>query len=141
MSVSPALVCPVCHDVFSQPMILNPCSHTFCQNCIASLLTNQCPLCRSEIADYRLNLALNSLIGEILVPCKMDNFGCEYRGLPDDLISHSSKCVYEKLRKYIENTESRILSLETLVKVMLYIITLGTTFSNPKIISKPRKKS
>ncbi|CAN9514530.1 unnamed protein product [Ophioblennius macclurei] len=43
------LCCPVCHDVFQDPVLLS-CSHSFCKLCLHSwwtkMQTGQCPLCR-----------------------------------------------------------------------------------------------
>ncbi|XP_069391682.1 nuclear factor 7, brain-like [Paralichthys olivaceus] len=62
------LCCPVCHDVFRDPVILS-CSHSFCKDCVKSWWKDKevkdCPLCkrRSSKEEPPLNLALKNLCG------------------------------------------------------------------------------
>jgi len=71
-----ACECPVCQELCSQPRML-PCSHTFCQNCLAGCSTNsrgfsrllKCPLCRqlySQPAEGFSALPTNKLLSRIL---------------------------------------------------------------------------
>uniref|UniRef100_A0A4W6D5R2 Uncharacterized protein n=1 Tax=Lates calcarifer TaxID=8187 RepID=A0A4W6D5R2_LATCA len=43
------LCCPVCHDIFKDPVILS-CSHSFCKDCLQSWWreekTHECPVCK-----------------------------------------------------------------------------------------------
>ncbi|XP_037631049.1 nuclear factor 7, brain-like isoform X2 [Sebastes umbrosus] len=57
--------CPVCHDVFRDPVIL-PCSHSFCKDCLKNWWrekqTRECPICkRRSSMDPPVNLALKNL--------------------------------------------------------------------------------
>ncbi|XP_061578350.1 E3 ubiquitin-protein ligase TRIM35-like [Cololabis saira] len=60
------LWCPVCHDIFRDPVILS-CSHSFCRACIQSWWaekeTRPCPCCKrkSSRTDPPRNLALKNL--------------------------------------------------------------------------------
>ena len=60
------LCCPVCHDVFRDPVILS-CSHSFCKDCVKSWWKDkevkECPLCkrRSSKELPPFNLALKNL--------------------------------------------------------------------------------
>ncbi|XP_034451907.1 nuclear factor 7, brain-like [Hippoglossus hippoglossus] len=59
------LCCPVCHDVFRDPVILS-CSHSFCRDCVKSWWKDkevkECPLCkRRSSKDQPPNLALKNL--------------------------------------------------------------------------------
>ncbi|XP_074506246.1 nuclear factor 7, ovary-like [Sebastes fasciatus] len=59
------LCCPVCHDVFRDPVLLS-CSHSFCKDCLNSWWrekqTRECPICkRRSSMDPPLNLALKNL--------------------------------------------------------------------------------
>lgn len=59
------LCCPVCHDVFTDPVLLS-CSHSFCKICLQSwwkqTQTKQCPVCRLN-SDFEPagNLVLKNL--------------------------------------------------------------------------------
>ncbi|XP_028450208.1 E3 ubiquitin-protein ligase TRIM39-like [Perca flavescens] len=64
------LCCPVCHEVFKDPVILS-CSHSFCRDCLQSWWTekliHECPVCkrrhsREELSpNYALRNACESL--------------------------------------------------------------------------------
>ncbi|XP_074493011.1 nuclear factor 7, ovary-like [Sebastes fasciatus] len=59
------LCCPVCHDVFRDPVLLS-CSHSFCKDCLKNWWrekpTRECPICkRKSSMDPPLNLALKNL--------------------------------------------------------------------------------
>lgn len=59
------LTCPVCFDIFVDPVILS-CSHTLCKACMQTLCikqSNQCPICRrkSLTNPSSSNLALKNL--------------------------------------------------------------------------------
>ncbi|XP_074492886.1 zinc-binding protein A33-like [Sebastes fasciatus] len=60
------LCCPVCHDVFRDPVVLS-CSHSFCKDCLKNWWrekpTRECPICkrRSSKAEPPRNLSLKNL--------------------------------------------------------------------------------
>uniref|UniRef100_A0AAQ5ZWH0 RING-type domain-containing protein n=1 Tax=Amphiprion ocellaris TaxID=80972 RepID=A0AAQ5ZWH0_AMPOC len=60
------LCCPVCQDVFTDPVLLS-CSHSFCRDCLKTCWrqkpTHDCPVCkkRSSRDDPPRNLALKNL--------------------------------------------------------------------------------
>ncbi|XP_060936269.1 nuclear factor 7, brain-like, partial [Limanda limanda] len=60
------LYCPVCHYVFTDPVLLS-CSHSFCKDCVESWWKDkevkECPLCkrRSSKRKHPCNLALKNL--------------------------------------------------------------------------------
>ncbi|XP_062241205.1 nuclear factor 7, brain-like [Platichthys flesus] len=59
------LCCPVCHDVFRDPVILS-CSHNFCRDCVETWWKDkevkECPLCkRRHSKELPSNLALKNL--------------------------------------------------------------------------------
>ncbi|XP_053171644.1 E3 ubiquitin-protein ligase TRIM39-like [Scomber japonicus] len=64
------LCCPVCHEVFRDPVVLS-CSHSFCKDCLKSWWrekpTHECPVCkkRSSMNPPR-NLALKNLCESFL---------------------------------------------------------------------------
>ncbi|XP_019967879.2 E3 ubiquitin-protein ligase TRIM35-like [Paralichthys olivaceus] len=60
------LCCPVCHDVFRDPVLLS-CSHSFCKDCVKSWWKDKevkdCPLCkrRSSKEEPPVSLVLKNL--------------------------------------------------------------------------------
>ncbi|XP_071368869.1 E3 ubiquitin-protein ligase TRIM39-like isoform X2 [Centroberyx affinis] len=66
------LSCPVCHDIFKDPVILS-CSHSFCKACLQSWWTKKqilaCPVCkrRSSKNDPPCNLSLKNLCEAFLL--------------------------------------------------------------------------
>jgi WD40 repeat protein len=79
-------------------------------------------MCRSQISDYRLNLALESLIGEMLVGCKLERFGCDYKGLPADLNTHLANCTFVKMEKFLLLNEDRFQRLEDVIETQNKVI-------------------
>ncbi|XP_051234125.1 nuclear factor 7, ovary-like [Dicentrarchus labrax] len=65
------LCCPVCHDIFKDPVILS-CSHSFCKDCLKSWwtekVTRECPVCKRRHSKEGLppNLALKNLCESFL---------------------------------------------------------------------------
>ncbi|XP_064089776.1 RING finger and transmembrane domain-containing protein 2-like isoform X2 [Macrobrachium nipponense] len=45
-------VCPICHDDFQLPTMLQ-CKHIFCEQCVVTWLDHEqtCPMCRTQVAD------------------------------------------------------------------------------------------
>uniref|UniRef100_A0A8C4DSD2 Nuclear factor 7, brain n=2 Tax=Dicentrarchus labrax TaxID=13489 RepID=A0A8C4DSD2_DICLA len=65
------LCCPICHDVFRDPVVLS-CSHSFCKDCLKSWWTEkqtcECPVCkrRSSRKEPPCNLTLKNLCESFL---------------------------------------------------------------------------
>ncbi|XP_053172710.1 nuclear factor 7, ovary-like [Scomber japonicus] len=65
------LCCPVCHEVFRDPVVLS-CSHSFCKDCLKSWWrekpTHECPVCkrRSSKEEPPRNLVLKNLCESFL---------------------------------------------------------------------------
>uniref|UniRef100_A0A667YMJ2 Tripartite motif containing 35-13 n=1 Tax=Myripristis murdjan TaxID=586833 RepID=A0A667YMJ2_9TELE len=66
------LCCPVCHDIFKDPVVLS-CSHSFCKACLQSWWTEKptkdCPVCkrRSSKTDPPRNLVLKNVCEAFLL--------------------------------------------------------------------------
>ncbi|CAI5670149.1 unnamed protein product [Oreochromis niloticus] len=65
------LCCPVCREVFRDPVILS-CSHSFCKDCLKrwwkERTTHECPLCKKRSSkDPPFNLALKNLCESFLL--------------------------------------------------------------------------
>ncbi|XP_039652386.1 nuclear factor 7, ovary-like [Perca fluviatilis] len=65
------LCCPVCHDVFRDPVVLS-CSHSFCKDCLQSWWTKkptqECPVCKKRsLYEPPCNLVLKNLCEAFLL--------------------------------------------------------------------------
>ncbi|XP_029919570.1 tripartite motif-containing protein 35-like [Myripristis murdjan] len=75
------LCCPVCQDVFKDPVLLS-CSHSFCRACLQSWWTEKpikdCPVCkrRSSKNDPPCNLALKNLCEDFLLQRDQSELFC-----------------------------------------------------------------
>ncbi|KAL2919657.1 E3 ubiquitin-protein ligase traf7 [Polyrhizophydium stewartii] len=95
---SASLLCPICQDVYTDPVITSGCHHSFCAACIAQSLTfeSHCPLCRGRLqaSDLHPNLALAGLISELLVFCRFRDDGCTQQIRLESLQSHIDQCPF-----------------------------------------------
>ncbi|XP_035851865.1 tripartite motif-containing protein 35-like [Sander lucioperca] len=65
------LWCPVCHDVFRDPVVLS-CSHSFCKDCLQKWWTRkptqECPVCKKRsLFEPPCNLVLKNLCEAFLL--------------------------------------------------------------------------
>ena len=69
----PALLCPVCGRVFSEPVISVTCGHTFCRECVGALIREgrRCPAdgVACESGQLVLNRALMGQIHDLKIYC------------------------------------------------------------------------
>nr|CAG4707785.1 unnamed protein product [Naegleria fowleri] len=58
--------CAICFEIMldkeHEPMMIVPCGHCFCRNCLQLLTTQKCPTCRSKIKSLAVNFALKQVI-------------------------------------------------------------------------------
>ncbi|KAJ3351305.1 E3 ubiquitin-protein ligase traf7 [Allomyces javanicus] len=97
-----SLMCPICHDVCTDPVITHVCHHSYCAACIAQSLEIEpyCPLCRRRIKadDLHPNLALAGLISELPVYCHYRRYGCTSIVRLDSLDHHTRTCGFAPAR-------------------------------------------
>ena len=67
-----ALQCEICFSRYDidvrKPLILYPCSHTFCKDCIQQFQSNSCPECRQVIRSNSTNYIVMKLLNRSLLP-------------------------------------------------------------------------
>ncbi|OEU14293.1 hypothetical protein FRACYDRAFT_240827 [Fragilariopsis cylindrus CCMP1102] len=82
LMIDDSLLCVICHTVYHTPMILDPCGHSFCKDCVTELLDTgheNCPVCRTQMlknvgsggggGGIPPNRALTSFINSMTIRC------------------------------------------------------------------------
>jgi WD40 repeat protein len=68
------LKCPVCFDLFKEPIITKDCSHSFCKICFEKSLVTKasCPTCRAPafLESVHPNRIVSGIIEQLHVHCK-----------------------------------------------------------------------
>ena len=64
-SLASGCVCPNCNEIYSDPLVIIPCGHTFCAPCLKGV--TKCNICSVDIAKTIPNQALSSLCCSIMV--------------------------------------------------------------------------
>lgn len=97
-----AFSCPVCYELMrsprNAPVLLFPCGHSFCEQCISSHISHHqhmhsssfgrsrsspsCPCCREPIASRALNHALRELIERFLLSTSSTSSGVQRTSAP-----------------------------------------------------------
>ncbi|CAB3981639.1 E3 ubiquitin- ligase TRAF7-like [Paramuricea clavata] len=113
---SPALHCPTCENLFTDPVISTRCGHTFCRMCITENISSRgnvsnsvCPVDNIPFhrADLVSNIALKGQIDDLEIHCQHgldrvdsdDEFHLDEEGCPQAIklgkrVEHEEKCPY-----------------------------------------------
>lgn len=64
------LLCQICYDYFTPPVIQCEMGHSFCKKCVDKLLPHQlkCAICRNRITDTR-NYTVEQQLEKLQVDC------------------------------------------------------------------------
>ncbi|XP_077983339.1 uncharacterized protein LOC144438177 [Glandiceps talaboti] len=137
------LLCPICHKLFTDPVISVNCGHTFCNACIVNRETEEssrtCPLDKRSYEDKDLvvNRAIVGQIEDLQIYCRhglirsesQDDFVRDESGCPEQILlgtrnEHESNCEYA-LVTCIHNSEQcgvfRRRDLEEHLKICTFI--------------------
>lgn len=87
------LLCILCSEVLDEPMMLSPCDHYFCGDCIKACLqmNKQCPTCRVQASEASLKplfRGLKNVLNVLRVRCPNHNRGCSSEFAIDHLRQH-----------------------------------------------------
>lgn len=98
------LSCPVCLEIFQNPVVCSSCGNTFCEKCFLDV-KKVCPLCRT-LSNYSPNAALVYFLQNMPMQCKCGKFFT-----PQETVNHLEFCPsFEKKCFYCEfigNIEQR----------------------------------
>ena len=80
--VSKFLYCPICGDIFRNPIRLENCGHTYCWSCIFKWFkyNKYCPICRAIFTekDIKADIIATNIINDLEIYCT--NSGCPWKG-------------------------------------------------------------
>jgi len=102
---SDMLLCKICQYPSRDPHLSACCGHTFCSSCLegakkATMITDACPMCRSEEFFTIANKQVNRAVKSLRLFCTNKELGCEWQGEVNDIVSHlhnSDGCRYEEV--------------------------------------------
>ena len=93
-----SLICQLCAEYFSPPIIQCVKGHSFCASCIWQLVpkgntdNKPCPVCRAPITASIRNYALEKMLEKCEVPCAWSEKGCEELVLLTTRSEHEKQC-------------------------------------------------
>ncbi|PRP81779.1 hypothetical protein PROFUN_10649 [Planoprotostelium fungivorum] len=129
------LYCPICREIFEQPVITPECSHSFCSKCIYRIQNSTCPLCRHQVDSF------SSIATEFHVTEK--KAATLIPGYRSELDEHLKLCPYEMMKPLIEKMKKDSSDMKkTIKKLQEEILKLKTETHRarsltPDLISHP----
>jgi hypothetical protein len=84
--------CLICHNVKEEAVILHPCNHSYCRNCIKKWFDqnkNICPYCRTVVSHYKSDNTLRTQINSLPCVCP---FKCPWKSTLLYLPDHVKTC-------------------------------------------------
>lgn len=92
------LICPVCYEYLSPPVVRCPRDHNICYECIARIahLSSgmKCPECRSHIDQNSHNKAIEEQLKELIIACKWKKLGCKEEISLSEIRAHIRTCPF-----------------------------------------------
>jgi len=69
--------CAVCMECYTEPMMIFPCNHSFCKECVSTLQANnnkaKCPKCRAEIKHCYPDQIMTARLSTCHIQCSECN--------------------------------------------------------------------
>ena len=86
-SPDPDLVCPICHDVVTNPHTTTCCKNLFCLHCLLRSKAQQphCPMCRQTGFTIQSSEDHSTAVQSLPAYCTMRGSGCNWTGPLQDL--------------------------------------------------------
>mmetsp|Transcript_33334 Transcript_33334/g.58473 ORF Transcript_33334/g.58473 Transcript_33334/m.58473 type:complete len:451 (+) Transcript_33334:28-1380(+) len=86
-------VCPICLDLFQDPVEAPCCHNLFCERCVFNI--SKCPLCNARLFRCIPNIPIRRLVEELCVRCRHQ--GCNKTVQNMRLREHETVCDYALL--------------------------------------------
>jgi hypothetical protein len=94
------LLCCVCQELSLEPMECSNCNNIICNPCFLTLKKKDCPICRKENFEVKLNQVVKRMISIITVNCPNN---CNEQIEMGNLSKHKLICVNRNFSCKIEN--------------------------------------
>lgn len=112
LHIEAELKCPLCNDLFNEPLVCYKCESIFCSECIKSHLkkSHKCPSCFSMIFLNLLNKAddiVKENYNKVLIKCP--NKGCRDTYNANEIKGHYELCVFK------DNSTDRVKHINKIV--------------------------
>jgi len=84
------LTCPICLNVYQDPVLTSCCGNHFCQSCMKEIELEErpCPLCNVEKFTTMLDKHFDRKVNELQVWCTNKEVGCTWHGTVYQLRRH-----------------------------------------------------
>ena len=92
------LTCPICLDIFQDPIMELPNQHIVCSKCLNNYNKNNtkkiCPFCKAEIQQIITPRCILNMLTAVEMKCLSDfqNQKCDWKGNAIDYYAHLKKC-------------------------------------------------
>ncbi|CAG9330844.1 unnamed protein product [Blepharisma stoltei] len=81
-------LCPICLELFENPVETPCCHNLFCERCIFNI--RRCPLCSKNLGRCMPNIPIRRLMDDLAVKCR--HIKCDIVIRKADLINHEKEC-------------------------------------------------
>jgi hypothetical protein len=114
------LKCPICLEIFDDPIIELPNQHIFCNKCLNNTNNNKkCPICKEEIKEIIKPRIIINILNSIEIKCSEVYIDkkCDFKGNVASYYTHLKNCeililnVKEKLKNVCEDMK-KIIDIE-----------------------------
>eukprot|EP00442_Polarella_glacialis_P000048 CAMPEP_0115104588 /NCGR_PEP_ID=MMETSP0227-20121206/35416_1 /TAXON_ID=89957 /ORGANISM="Polarella glacialis, Strain CCMP 1383" /LENGTH=313 /DNA_ID=CAMNT_0002501557 /DNA_START=32 /DNA_END=973 /DNA_ORIENTATION=- len=96
--------CPMCHDVFMDPVLVCDAEHHLCRSCANSLVMlpaqrdRKCPSCRQKVHIRDGQRFLRNMVAQLRVRCPNKARGCAETPTREQVESHVRACPYSVVK-------------------------------------------
>lgn len=106
MNPDSAMVCPICLDTMSMPIMQCQIGHSMCGGCIKMTHIDKCPTCRgplSNIRNYQLEQLIEGIKNVMKISCAYSSNGCKFQLTQQDKQNHEEECRFRRYNFYASN--------------------------------------
>lgn len=95
------MICPICKEYFTRPIVQCAKGHSVCLSCVHHMLQvskdERCPICRSHMQTTCRNYSLEAQMQYITIACVWDKLGCTAQVPLMDRTRHEAYCFHRPL--------------------------------------------